>query len=409
VSVATDDTDRRAGTAGRRKPVRVLFLHTATLPPLGADVWVHARIMESLDQSTHEVVAACTYGPADDRTAVYRELHGLAGVELRSAELGPELSYRSRADQWRAMVRTMRAPFTIARLAWLVRRRRIDVVHTSDRPRDAAAALAIARLGGARCVIHVHVAWGEWMSGMLQRSLRQADALVGVSEFVARTLVDSGHDPARVHAVLNAVQLERWHPGEGRGDARAALGLAEDAPVVLTVSRLFPGKGTGELIKAFAKARRSHPASVLLVAGRETSPGFLDELHALVDSLGESDHVRFLGLRSDVPALMAAADIFAMPSLGEPFGLVFAEAMAMERPVVALDSGGAPEVVEHGVSGLLSPAGDVDAIADHLVALLTDPVRRRAMGAAGRRRVEEHFTTERLGRDMAACYERILS
>ena len=93
---------------------------------------------------------------------------------------------------------------------------------------------------------------------------------------------------------------------------------------------------------------------------------------------------------------MAAADVFAMPSVGEPFGLVYAEAMAMELPVVALDSGGAPEVVQHGITGLLSAPGDLDALADNLCAA---PVRPRPAAPHGRERAATSRDALHLGPD----------
>ena len=115
-----------------------------------------------------------------------------------------------------------------------------------------------------------------------------------------------------------------------------------------------------------------------------------------------------LGRRSDVERLLAACDVFAMPSLAEPFGLVYVEAMAMEVPVVALDSGGTTEVVAHEVTGLLAEPGDRAGLAKHLLELVSDPSRRAAMGQAGRRRAEACFTSERMATDMAAVYEAIV-
>ena len=136
---------------------------------------------------------------------------------------------------------------------------------------------------------------------------------------------------------------------------------------------------------------------------------FEAELAELVEHLGVERNVTFTGRRSDVRRLMAAADVYAMPSFGEPFGLVFLEAMAMRLPVVALDNGGTPEVVEHGKTGLLSSPGDVDAVAQHLLTLMRSPDLRAQMGAQGRRRVEQRFTTDRQAADMAAVYALIAS
>jgi glycosyltransferase involved in cell wall biosynthesis len=91
----------------------------------------------------------------------------------------------------------------------------------------------------------------------------------------------------------------------------------------------------------------------------------------------------------------------------EPFGLVFLEAMAMKKPVVALDTGGAPEVVTHGKTGFLSATGDIDALAENMLTLLRDPLLRKQMGELGRSDVEARFSTQRMARDMAQVYERI--
>ena len=130
------------------------------------------------------------------------------------------------------------------------------------------------------------------------------------------------------------------------------------SPVVITVCRLLPGQGSrradpGAGHRARSCSRRRSSSS----SGTTSSPdgSYRRELSALAADLDLDDCVVFTGRRSDVARLMAAADVFAMPSLEEPFGLVYLEAMAMQLPVVALDSGGTPEVVEHGRSGLLCP------------------------------------------------------
>jgi glycosyltransferase involved in cell wall biosynthesis len=137
--------------------------------------------------------------------------------------------------------------------------------------------------------------------------------------------------------------------------------------------------------------------------------GFRRFLERQAEELGVAENVIFLGHRSDVARLMAAADIFTMPSLEEPFGLVFLEAMAMKLPVVALSSGGTPEVVVHGTTGLLSGPGDSVRLGEHLAALIRDPALRRRMGTAGRQRVELYFTTTRMAADSAMVYERLVS
>jgi glycosyltransferase involved in cell wall biosynthesis len=106
---------------------------------------------------------------------------------------------------------------------------------------------------------------------------------------------------------------------------------------------------------------------------------------------------------------MAAADVFAMASRAEPFGLVYVEAMAMRLPVVAFRTGGTPEVVVDGVTGLLSEPDDLERLTNNILGLLDDPELRRRLGAAGRQRVEGCFDTPRLAADVDALYKRLLS
>jgi glycosyltransferase involved in cell wall biosynthesis len=265
-------------------------------------------------------------------------------------------------------------------------------------------------LTGATSVVHVHVGYAPWVGRLLRWSLGQADVLVAVSEFVGRTLVDGGLRADRVHVVLNAIDPSTWVPGVDRDDARREFAVGPGAPVVITVCRLFPEKGPAELVRAIAVVRREYPDVKLLIVGGDVTGGvFPGELARLVERLGVEENVTLTGRRSDVRRLMAASDIYAMPSFEEPFGLVYLEAMAMHLPVVSLDNGGTPEVVEHGTTGLLSPPGDVDAVAQHLLTLMRSPELRAQMGAEGRRRVEQHFTTDRQATDMAALYALVAS
>ncbi len=135
---------------------------------------------------------------------------------------------------------------------------------------------------------------------------------------------------------------------------------------------------------------------------------FTRELKQLTTELELSEHVIFTGGRSDIPRVMAACDVFTLPSFEEPFGLVFLEAMAMMKPVVAIDNGGTPEVVEHGRSGLLSAPWDIPELAANINRLVGDPALRASMGQRGRQRVLEYFNAQRMASDAARAYEAVL-
>lgn len=168
------------------------------------------------------------------------------------------------------------------------------------------------------------------------------------------------------------------------------------------------GKGQDDVIRAIPLVRREFPSVRVLIIGQDDRQAmrtsFTAELKALAGDLGVLDQVIFTGQRADMAGLLAACDVFALPSFEEPFGLVFLEALAMKKPVVALNNGGTPEVVEHGLSGLLSEPGDQAALAANLLTLLRDPALRSRMGEHGRRRVEARFTPGRLARDTEQVY-----
>lgn len=385
--------------------MRVLFLHSATRPPLGADTLVQSQIVAGLDKDRVEVHVACATGVTAHPTPTYEVMRGITGITVVPINLGRERWGFTRFARLRVVLSAAPAALSFVRLVRYVRRRSISVIHTTDRPRDAAASVVLARLTRAQCVIHAHVAFDPaWMGRLLQWAMRRADALIAISEYVASTLRSGGLAAERIHVVPNAIDTSKWVPGVGREERRREFGFGQTDVVVLTVCRLFPAKGPGDLIRALGLVHEVRSDVKLLVVGREMEPGYAAHLKSVAEELGLQDHVILAGQRGDVPALMAAADIFAMPSLFEPFGLVYLEAMAMELPVVGLDSGGTPEVVTHGSDGLLSPAGDARSIADSLLRLAAEPDTRREMGRRGRQKAIEEFTVQRLARGCESVY-----
>ena len=396
--------------SNRDGPIGLLALHTATRPPLGADTWVHVQILKALDRSKHEVhVAYVPTRSSGEPTPTQEALAGIGDIQSVRISLGPELpESRTLLATARTLLSMLSVVPNMVKLAIFIHRHRIDIVHTSDRPRDALAAVLLSKATRARSIVQVHVLYDEkWMGRLLRWSIAHADARIAVSEFVKLSLTRAGMPPGSTFVVLNAIDPDAWVPGVGREDIRREFAIPPHAPVIITVCRLFKEKGTADLIATLDSVSREHPDVRLLVVGEGEPYG--SELRSLVDRLSLSDHVTFTGRRSDVPELMAAADVFAMPSFEEPFGLVFAEAMAMELPIVALDNGGTREVLVHGRHGLLSDPADIDALTANILALLDDHALRRRMGTAGRSWVEQHFRIERMAGDTAEVYRRVLT
>ena len=391
---------------------RVLFVSSPERP--GADTFIHALLMRHIDRSRFEVHVAYNAGPPGAGTSAAAALSSIPDLHLRPTDFGPSLSGKSRARQIALTVRTIPAIADLVGLAIYIRRNRIRVVHSTDRVRDALPCVVLGKLTGAKSVVHVHLGYGEWMSPVVRWALAHATARLCISEFVARSLVEHGCSPQRTFVALNAIDAAAWDPTLSAEGVRRELGLSPGCPVVTCIARIFPSKGHADLLRAVALVRRDCPEVRLLVVGRDersATPGnesFTAQLRNLASQLGIAENVIFTGFRSDTAAVLAASDVFAMPSFEEPFGLVFLEAMAMKRPIVALNNGGTKEVIEDGKSGLLSGPADVTALARNITRLLRDPVLRREMGEYGRRQVEARFSAERMAGDVERVYRQLL-
>jgi glycosyltransferase involved in cell wall biosynthesis len=228
----------------------------------------------------------------------------------------------------------------------------------------------------------------------------RVDRYLAVSRAIAADLVERYRWPAtKIEVVHNAVEVERFG-GEAPPGLREELG-ASGRPLVFTSARLNDQKGHPVLLEAAAAL----PDAVFALAGEGPERG---RLEGLAERLGVSERVRFLGRREDVPQLLAACDVFALPSLYEGTSLAVLEAMAARRAVVSSAIGGTDELIENGYTGLLVPPGDSGALALALRRLLGDAALREQLAAAGRDRVEREFTRAAMAARVSAVYEELL-
>jgi glycosyltransferase involved in cell wall biosynthesis len=247
---------------------------------------------------------------------------------------------------------------------------------------------------------------GLWLRAEARAAARRARLLAVPSGHTKKDVVAILEvDPDRVAVVPNGVAAEFRRPVPAAEVARVRRALGLPDRFVLCVGTLQPRKNPGVLLRAFASLRRSGAAAGvgLVFAGRKgwMAGPFLRALKKEGPAL-DARWIEELPDR-DLPALLAAAEVFASPSSYEGFGLSTAEAMAVGPPVVAGDSSAVPEVV--GDAGLLVPPGDEEALARALGRLLGDPAERRRLGEAGRRRAAR-FTWEAAARGMREVYAR---
>jgi glycosyltransferase involved in cell wall biosynthesis len=260
--------------------------------------------------------------------------------------------------------------------------------------------------------MHMHVKYENWLTRPVRFALSQADRVVCVSQFVAESVVGCGIvRPERIRTVHNALKIIDQHPDTGGASLRSEFYIEEGDPLLVIVGRLNRWKGQADLIKALPLVKHSNPTVKLLVVGDEDalSNGYRAELEGLVNSLGLERNVIFTGQRRDVPAIMAAADLFVCPTWEEPFGMVFLEAMAQKKAVVAIRSGAAPEIVVDGETGCLVAPKDTEQLANAINALIVDRLLAKRLGAEGRARVESEFAPSARAADLARVYQDLVS
>jgi glycosyltransferase involved in cell wall biosynthesis len=225
---------------------------------------------------------------------------------------------------------------------------------------------------------------------------------IAVSEYVKADAIQRiSLPPEKIDVVYNGVEVKLFsNAGEGpRARLRAALGIKEDEPILLTLGRLHPQKGQLYMIQALPKILAAYPTTRLLIVG-SGSACFQSALQAKAESLGIARNTFFLGIRRDVVDLLAACDLFVFPSILEGMGLALVEAMAAGRACVASRVGPIPEVVEEGETGLLVEPRNPEGLAAAVVELLSDPGRRSRMGRRAQERARRLF-------DIETCVQRL--
>jgi len=356
----------------------VLFLNHTGL--VGGAERCLLDLLAELDGDVEPLVA-CPPGPLLDEVSALgiarRRIIGTAG----SLRLHPLGTPRALAE----------LGATAAAVRLLASRRRIDLIHANSL-RSALVACAARVAGGPPVAAFVHdvLPAGRAAEASARTVCSQASLLLANSAYAAKSF-GIRDDDRRRSIVYNPIDLEAFDPARHpRARARRELGLDADDLVLAIVAQITPWKGQRDAIEILDALRAVRPDARLIVAGetkfvsratRYDNRAYLSELHRLTDQRGLNDRVRWLGERSDVPAILAGADIVLAPSWQEPFGRIVVEAMAMGCLVAATAVGGPAEVVTDGVDGLLLAPREPGAWARVLAELLDKPGAIDAMRA----------------------------
>lgn len=242
-----------------------------------------------------------------------------------------------------------------------------------------------------------------WQHDEYMHMKNAVDAVICVSEASSRSFEEAGVANEKLHIVRNGINPMR--ATANRSAVLSDLDLASGTKLVLSVGRLTEQKGYRYLLDAVPEVLSYQPQAYFLIAGVGEEE---DKLRAQAQQLGITGNVLFLGRRNDVPRLMATCDLFVLPSIFEGLPLVVLEAMSLGRAVVGTNVCGTSEAVSNHVTGRLVEARNVQALSNAITEALDNPELRVRWGEAGQRRAINYFTAERMARETAAVYSRLL-
>ena len=372
----------------------------------------HVTILnEGLQARGHRTLLV--HGALDEGEASLEGPAIASGIPIaRTEHLGRRVSAMS---DLRAFAAVLRAIF----------REQPDIIHTHTAKAGALGRVAALVYNATRPRTHralvLHTFHGHVLEGYFSPTVsrivrtterclaRVCDRIVTISPRQRLDIVErfAIADAGRTIVVPLGLALEAFLAlPPGAPDLRSEVGVAAGNVVVGYAGRMVPVKDLQILLRGFARASREVPALRLLLAGDGPDR---PALVRLASELGVADLVRFIGWVDDLPRFYATVDVFALSSLNEGTPVAAIEAMAAARPVVSTDVGGVADVVEAGVSGLLVPARDPEALARALVQLARDPALRERMGAAARTHAATHYSHLRLVDQIEQVYVEALS
>jgi glycosyltransferase involved in cell wall biosynthesis len=390
----------------RRPAARVLFVdHTSELG--GAEIGL-LNLAQALDRERYEpVVVLFSDGPLRQRlVAADVETHVIGSrdslVRARKDTLG--LGALSRVGDVLAML------WLVLKLRNFIRRSNVQVVHAHSLKADIIGGLA-GRLAGKPVIWHVHdrIA-SDYLPAPVARVFRWLARIVPHkvacnSKATLKTLCrDCGESGSGRYQVI--------HCGTIVPVQSPAMEPRGESPLIGLVGRISHWKGQDVFLKAAAIAHQRFPLARFQVIGGVLfgEQEYEQQLHDSARELGLNDVVEFTGFRSDVPDLIRRLDVLVHASTApEPFGQVVIEGMVAGKPVVATDGGGIPEIVVDGVTGLLVPMGDVQAMAAAIESLLSNPASAAELGRHGRQRVLEHFTIGHVAAKFQTLYGELIA
>jgi glycosyltransferase involved in cell wall biosynthesis len=312
-----------------------------------------------------------------------------------NAEQIPVIPVRGHSRRWHVS-RALRKLLTDAT---------VNIVHTNEPHALTAAWLAKAHRR-SKLVFSRRVAFPLGRGWIARQRYFSAARIFAISRFVAESVIASGLASDQVALVYEGVEIPIPVDANERARARDIWNLCDDDFVFSSVGYLLPEKGHQRLLRALARVVRENPRCKLLLAGDGPERRHLEMLAA---GLGLRDQITFAGIVENIADVYRATDTFVFPSLAEPLGTSMLTAMAYGLPVIGVASGGVPEYVEAGVSGLLAKQPSEEALAAEMSRVLQNPELRLRLGSHARERISTSFSADAMVENTIREYERVIS
>lgn len=282
---------------------------------------------------------------------------------------------------------------TSAKLARLARKEQVDLIYANSN-QSLSYALGVRLFTGKKTVWHVRDKIGNRFVARLLSSL--VSEFVCISGFIAAQFPQMKE---KKHLVYNGIDTDRWSPCAKTGFLHKELGLAPGTLLVGQIGQLLPWKNYSDLVKLAAQVAPLFQNVHFLIIGEDLFGGnteYVDGLKASIREHGLASRISFLGYRKNIQDCMNELDIIVHFALHEPFGRVIIEALSLEKPVVAYDSGGVKEIVRDSKTGFLVPPKNYSEAANKILMLLENAELGRSLGIQGRKDVRERFSAEEM-------------
>ena len=352
-----------------RGPLRVMFIHTEVV--VGGAETLLLEIIRKMDRTRFQPELCCLKQLAELGEVISQEIPTFVGLLKNKYDLG-----------------------VIGRLAKLLKERRIDAIVTVGTGGDRMfwGRLAAYRAGVPVVLSALHATGYPMKVERLNQMLSPiSDGFIGCAKTHSQFLIEGERCPAnKVFTVWNGVDVERFRP-QDKAAMRARIGVSMDQPAVGIVAALRPEKQHVMLIEAWSKVIQRLPDAILVIVGDGVERAAIE---SKTRELGLEKNVRMLGMRSDVPEVLAGLDLKVLSSKMEANPASTLEANACGLPVVAPKVGSLIDTVEHGVTGLLCEPNDIESLSQAILEILTKDDRGAEMGVAARSKVCREFSLE---------------